>query len=368
VLFRSRGSLADTSIQMPRRCSSRWRTFSISQSGGTPVNDFHPVTLAIPLLLFAIWFLDGDRLIPFAGCAALALLTYELIGLGIGALGIWYAFDRRRVRPGAAIAVAGPLWTVICLKVIVPAFSGGHSSVFYDRFTRVGGSPQGILEKLFSHPGAIATAVFTPQLFVYVFYLSMPLLFFFVWSPSMLAVATPQIVINALAGNQSSRLFEYPYGAGVVPYVFAATVLGLRRFPRQRRPYGAAVILTAVTAFFVLLHPQPGLEPFVYGAQDSRAHLRAVRAAIDRVPADAPVSTTNRIGGHMSARRYIYSFPVRDRASWVIVDQRDPWLAVAGEGDDPTLLRKSVATMRQDQRFALASSEDGVLVFRRKRA
>ena len=30
------------------------------------VDDFHPVALATPLLLGAIWFLDEDRLLPFA--------------------------------------------------------------------------------------------------------------------------------------------------------------------------------------------------------------------------------------------------------------------------------------------------------------
>ena len=329
------------------------------------VNDFHPITLAIPLLLFAIWFLDGDRLLPFAACAALALLSNELIGLGVGALGVWYALARKRRGAGAAIAVAGPLWTAICLKMIVPAFSGGHSSVFYSRFTQVGGSPAGVVEKSFTHPGTIASAIFTPQEFVYVFYLGMPLLLFFVWSPSMLAVAVPQLAINALAVNQSARLFEYQYVAGVVPFVFVATVLGMQRFPRQRRPYGAAVALVSVTAFFVLLYPQPGLEPFVYAAKDSPAHLRAIRSAIAEVPAGVPVSTTNRIGGQMSGRRYIFSFPVRDRAEWVVVDQRDPWLAIAGEGDSPVLLQRSVALMRTDRRFHTVSSEDGVLVFRR---
>ena len=28
---------------------------------------FHPVALAIPLLLFCVWFLDSDRLLPFVG-------------------------------------------------------------------------------------------------------------------------------------------------------------------------------------------------------------------------------------------------------------------------------------------------------------
>ena len=39
------------------------------------VDDFHPVALATPLLLGAIWFLDENRLLPFALCAGAACLT-----------------------------------------------------------------------------------------------------------------------------------------------------------------------------------------------------------------------------------------------------------------------------------------------------
>src|SRR5262245_45530365 len=41
------------------------------------LNEFHPVAFACPLLLFAIWYLDEDRLVPFAIFALLASTTKE---------------------------------------------------------------------------------------------------------------------------------------------------------------------------------------------------------------------------------------------------------------------------------------------------
>ena len=64
------------------------------------VDDFHPVALATPLLLGAIWFLDEDRLLPFALCAGAACLTKEQIGLVVAMLGIWHAFAHGRRRAG----------------------------------------------------------------------------------------------------------------------------------------------------------------------------------------------------------------------------------------------------------------------------
>ena len=66
------------------------------------VDAFHPVTLAIPLFLLCIWFLEGDRLVLFAACAMPAASTGELMGATIAALGIWYALARGRRRAGVA--------------------------------------------------------------------------------------------------------------------------------------------------------------------------------------------------------------------------------------------------------------------------
>ena len=65
---------------------------------------FHPVAVAIPLLLFCVWFLDSDRLLPFAVCAVLVAGTGELMALTVAALGVWYALARGRRRAGAVIA------------------------------------------------------------------------------------------------------------------------------------------------------------------------------------------------------------------------------------------------------------------------
>ena len=63
------------------------------------VDDFHPVALATPLLLGAIWFLDAGPAAVRSPCVAgAACLTKEQIGLVVAVLGLWYA---RRARAAA---------------------------------------------------------------------------------------------------------------------------------------------------------------------------------------------------------------------------------------------------------------------------
>ena len=70
------------------------------------VADFHPVALAIPLFLYAIWFLDSGRYVAFSVATALALTCGELMGLPLLGLGLWHAVSTRRWAVGAVIAAA----------------------------------------------------------------------------------------------------------------------------------------------------------------------------------------------------------------------------------------------------------------------
>ncbi len=115
--------------------------------------EFHPVALACPLLLFAFWYLDEDRLVPFAVFAGLAALTKEEIPLVIAAMGIWYALSRKRYRIGGAIAVLGAVATAISVKVVLPHYNEGASSSFYERYGALGDSPGEILATVFTDPG-----------------------------------------------------------------------------------------------------------------------------------------------------------------------------------------------------------------------
>src|SRR5207244_8217405 len=76
--------------------ATQWNAFTAS--GG-----FHAVSFAMPLLLYAIWFLDEDRLLPFAIVGLLAATTKEQMPLVVGCLGIWYAVSKRRPFVGAGI-------------------------------------------------------------------------------------------------------------------------------------------------------------------------------------------------------------------------------------------------------------------------
>jgi uncharacterized membrane protein len=334
--------------------------------GWNALDHVHPVTLALPLLLFGVWFLDCDRLVPFGVCAGLAMLSGELIGVTIAALGIWYAVARRR-RAGLVIAAAGTAWSLFALYVVVPAFSGGQS-VFYGYYESVGGSPAGVVETAVTSPQTILAALTDGDDIRYVVALALPLAGLFLLSPGLAAVALPQMTANALSDSTIAVAPSHHYSSVVIPFLVGATVFGLARLPEARRAFAVKLVLVGCVGLTVVFGAWPGASGGVrlWSTDVSTEKADALRAAVALVPHDAPVSATNRVASHLSARRHVYTVPTVERAEWIVIDEEDTWIPwiVAGR-DQPALLTRFLRELGNDEGWRTVMSRDGVFVFRR---
>jgi uncharacterized membrane protein len=329
---------------------------------------FHPVTLAIPLFLFAFWFLETDRLIAFGACAVLITATGELMGAIIGALGIWYALARRKYRPGLLIAGAGFGWTVVALLVVVPAFAGSESA-YYGLFDHVGGSPWGVAKTAATDPMAILSAVTEGRDIVYLVLLGVPLAGLFFLAPGLAALVLPQLGVNLLARVNATTDPHAHYVAGIVPFLFLAIVIGMKRLPSHARLPAAAFALVLSLATSAILGPWPGAlagAPGWYRTDASPELTRALQTALDLVPTSAPVSATNKLGSRLAARRYAYTAPVIGRAEWLVLDSTDTWIPQrVGGYEDPERLREFIRRVDGDPDWRKVFEAHGVLVYRR---
>jgi uncharacterized membrane protein len=336
-------------------------------SAGAPI---HPVTFAIPLYLFCLWFLDSERLLPFAFFAVLAMSTGELMGLPIAALGIWYALARRKPRAGAAIALLGAAWTFVAIYLVVPHYAG-RDSLYFGFYDHVGGSPAGVVRTLFSDPGAVLGALVESHDLAYVLWLGIPLLFLFLLSPGLAAVALPQLLANMLSDFRSMSDPRYHSVAAVIPFLIAATVFGIARIGTARRGLAAAAVLVCSATLALFVGPWAravGGTPLGGRAYPDAERVAALNAAIALVPGDAPVAASNTAGGHLSARRYVYSVPNLGRAEWVVIDLGDPWVVSRDSPiltRHPEVVRAMARRLESDPAWTKAFERRGVLVFRK---
>ena len=331
------------------------------------LNEFHPVSLACPLLLFAIWYLDEDRLLPFACFAALAALTREEVPLVIAGLGIWYAIGRRRWLAGGTIAAAGVAASAIAIQVVIPHFHGAESS-FYGRYDAVGGSAAGIVEKVFTDPGRLLSVAFDHRGTHYLINLLLPMAALALLAPLLLVALIPELALNLLSSVDAQSSIHYHYVAAEIPILFAAAAIGAGKLGRWAGTAGTLVVLTAILGNY-WLGPIP-LWRFVPGGQTFQAksahisrHDRIAARMLKLISATAPVTATNSLGAHLSERKRIFSFPYLRDATWVIVDERKPSL---GDHNDHRRGLKRIQQLRHDPRFRLVAAADGVLIFRRR--
>src|SRR5262245_13279073 len=196
-------------------------------------SDFHSVSMALPLVLYAIWFLDEDRLVAFSVVALLACTTKEEIPLAIGCLGIWYAVRKGRRLFGLSVFAAGLAITLFNFLWLIPHFAPSGGSPFAGRYAAVGGTPRGMVHKLFTDPAALINAIASGHKAAYLALLIVPFLGLWLLEPLLVLGAVPDLAINLLSndGNQTSLQFQYT--AGILPFLLAATIFGAARFRRR---------------------------------------------------------------------------------------------------------------------------------------
>jgi uncharacterized membrane protein len=338
--------------------STQFNAFAVSSG-------FHSVTIAIPLLLLAIWFLDEGRLVPFAVVALLAATTKEEIPLVIGLLGIWYGRSHGRWRFGLPLFATGLAVTLVNFLVVIPHFNGG-GYIFGDRYAAVGGSPAGIARTALTDPMAIIRDIATTHKLVYLVLVFLPFLGLWLFEPLLLLGVVPELAINLLSSEPNQTAIPFHGASGMIPFVVAASILGLARLRRNPRlaPHVQRIALYACAAVAVTAV----YSPFVIGigwatqALPSNALHRAKVEALARVPSGVPVSASNQLGGHLSERLRVMIFPVVREASWVVVDRNDPTY------EDERRFLSGIARLRHAATWHLVYSSHGVLVFRKQAA
>jgi len=322
------------------------------------LDEFHAVALACPFLLYALWYLDEERLLAALPFLALAALTKEELPLVVAGLGVWYALARGHRLAGALIAVAGTALTAFYLTVVMPHYRGGDAPAFYDRYDAVGGSPGGIVKTLFTDPVVLLQAVTEGRDLTYLLQLALPLAGLFLAAPLLLIPALPELAANLLSETATQTSIEFHYTAPIIPFLVAGTVFGAARAPRL-----APVAFAASLAGAVVLGPLWAGELV---PDRLSAHDRVAARAVGLVPPHAPVSSTNGLGAHLSARRRVFSFPVIRESEWVAVDLRHA--SYLDRPAAPSTAAIPLARLVASGDWETVLDEDGILVLRRRAA
>lgn len=319
----------------------------------TSTSSFHSVAMAVPLVLYAVWFLDEDRLVAFSVVALVAFTTKEEIPLAVGCLGIWYAVRKGRRQFGLSVFAIGLAVTLFDFLWLIPHFSGSGGDPFVSRYGSVGGSPQGMAHKVATDPLAFVHTVATAHKALYLALLLVPFLGLWLLEPLLLLGAAPDLAINLLSNHKDQTWISYHWTAGIVPFVVAASIFGASRLKRDGAQLSLGVLaVVGVTALYSPLYV------LGYDVQALGSPLvSAQKHAVGLIPAGVPVSASIWLDGHLAQRRYSYTFPEVRRARWIVVDINDP-----NYGDRIPIFKRAVRRYEHDKAWRVVFSSHGITV------
>jgi uncharacterized membrane protein len=344
------------------------------------LNEFHPVALATPLLLWAFLYMDEDRWVRAAVFLVLAAACKETVPLVIAFMGAYFALRKRSLWP-LVLTVLGLAWFAIAVWVVIPHYNGDQSA-FISRYGDYGSGASQVAKNALLHPGQTVSDLFSASNLRYWLALLWPLGFTSLLSPLTTLIALPEYALNALSATVYQRRIEFHYTALEIPFLYAAAVLGVMRLWRwlgggfhkaeklmrgqrvQRSTLALLVLLCALAGNY-FLGPLPfSLPGAAYNGRDyaKTSHDVALDEAVAMIPPNVKVTAGNNVGAQLAARRVVYVFPYFANADWVIVDQRHPFFY---DKEDEKMFSLALGRLVLDPNFQSVYAKDGVFVFKR---
>jgi uncharacterized membrane protein len=278
--------------------------------------DFHPESIAVPLILYGWWFMETRQIKPLIPVIILALMCKETVGLVVLLMGI-YAFFTINRRIGVIVTALGLAGLIISLETIRFA-NHGEPSAYLTFYSAYGSSPGAIAINLLTHPMKIWNALLTADNYQCLRDLLSPLAFLSFASPETLAIAGPTILSNMLSNRESMHNIYFQYSAMIIPIVFISAILGyhfcLQLF--SKRNMTVKRIWRMTLAFALSIGVAYGVQedqiignPMITWLPERTYDTSALRESLALIPPCASVCSQTAIGSHLTHREHIYIFP-----------------------------------------------------------
>ncbi len=197
---------------------------------GQNIYDFHPVTLAAPLLLYAILALTYQRYGWFLLACLLTAACKEEMPLVVAMLGLLVAWKYKLPRLGLLLFVGGIMLSAIAFLVIEPHFNvGAKQNTYWYRYAVLGSSPQAAIVNVLLHPWLPFVLFVTFDRIYYLASLVRSSGFLALLAPEWLLPTLPSLAVNLLSIEVYQHSGVYQYNAAIIPFVVIASIHGMQR-------------------------------------------------------------------------------------------------------------------------------------------
>ena len=216
--------------------------------------EFHPVSLATPLLLFAFLFAYRRQYLPFFLCCLAAMGTKEQIGLIVAMFGLYVAVAQRNWRVGLSTAAFGLLWSLFAALVIEHHFRHpGTKTYLHSRYGYLGHGVQGALHTVLHNPGVFGRVIFTWPKLGFLVRLLAPVGFVALLAPGALALGAPTFLLTLLRQDPHMYSGLGDNSAELISVILIAGILGTRLGLTFLELWFSRLMARAGLALYILL-------------------------------------------------------------------------------------------------------------------
>jgi len=332
--------------------------------------DFHPTTIAPPLLLYAFYYLWKRKYPWFFLFSFLIMTCKEEMSLLVLMMGLYILVVQRNWQVGLSTVVLGLAWFIVAVYIVIPHYNPGGRSPYLAAYGYLGQGPLTMLRTMVMEPGVVLRNVLTREKLGYLGNLLAPVAFLSLLAPQVLLLFAPTLAINLLSANpQFYTLEKFHYAAPLVPFVVLSAILGVDYLvvhlsPRlgMKRQTFLYLVSALVLISTLLYHRGHGFTPLAAGFQIPKVtlHHRLAKELMALIPEGATVSAQSRLNPHLSQRPKIYMFPKVEDADYIFFD-----VSVGSWPIHPNDQKAIFEALVEEEGFSILASVDGYLLLKR---
>ena len=333
--------------------------------------EFHPVSLATPLLLFAFVFAHRRRYVPFVICCLAAMGTKEQLGLVVAMFALYVYLFKGERRVGLGLAAIGMAWSLFAALVVEHHYRApGTLTYLRSRYGYFGHGFHGVLDTVLRHPNRVAAVVFMWSKLAFLRFLFQPAGFLALASPLLLLLAAPSFALDLLSTDSHMYSGVGDNSAELISVVIIASIFGAaqvkrlleRWMPEARSASAVGVYLLAAA---ILTQALSGYTPLGldYQVPALGTHQAVTDTFVARIPPSVAVSTQDQLDPHLSSRHLLYLFNDTGRvpkspapANYLLMDVSAPTYPLG-----PSELHSDAIGLLH-QRWHVTSARDGLIL------
>ncbi len=267
--------------------------------------EFRTETIAIPLLLWAVWAFKSERYRQGIVAVLLVLSCKEAMSITAVGLGFWLWLKQKRFIAGLICIFGSIIWFLVAATYIIPNFRGGYQMAGTWHYGSIGDSLPEIALKTLTQPQLLLTRALLPDRLFYYLLLLLPIIIGLHWRKiGAIIPALPMLALNILADYPGQRDLIHHYSLPIIPFLFVWLVESLgyfKRFNYRTWLSRRLLVVWAMIAFLAL-----GKYSYFWTRYlPLQANAQLVNAAISLIEPDDRVLTTGFIAPHLSHRQMI---------------------------------------------------------------